>query len=271
MIKYPQVMHACMTFYVHIVRPRFNNQLRRNSLSIKLVSFNVWNTLVKANELYRYNRAVLLAQAVGARPSAIEDDEFIDAVMYTIDQAEKFLDDQTTTTGQQHGFGDYIRFICEQRMGVILPDLGPLYNRMSDTLLHALPELTEPALPTMLATLKGMGLKVTITSNTGFMAGNLMRAMLASVGLYSYVDFGLFSDEIGAIVPSRQSFAYLQQVSGFTAEETLHIGANANLDYHGALAVGVSALLYAPKSDAVISPNVLQRLTDLPSCSILAK
>jgi FMN phosphatase YigB (HAD superfamily) len=145
-------------------------------VSIKVVSFDVWNTLVKANELYRYNRAVLLAQAVGARPSAIEDD---------------------------------------------------------------------------------------------FVAGNLMRAMLASVGIYQYVDFGLFSDEIEATLPSPRIFAYLQQISESDISEVLHIGNGPKINYQRRT-LGVPTLLY-PSGGKATTQDTLQYLADLPSHPVLTE
>lgn len=237
-------------------------------MSIKLVSFDVWSTLVRANKVYKRNRARLLAQAIKAT-SGPASEELVDGVLATMKRADDILDGLTIETGRQYGFNDRVRKTCSL-MGAMLPDPERLYRDMSQAFLSDLPTLTEGRLPEMFATLKARGFTLAVNSNTGFVTADLMRSMLDSVGLYRHLDFALFSDEIGAAKPSPRVFTYLQEISGLRAEEILHVGDNADTDYKGALTSGLSALLYDPKEKVTTAPHVLRQLVTLPSHSILA-
>jgi putative hydrolase of the HAD superfamily len=207
-------------------------------MKIRLISFDVWSTLVKANKTYKAARVALLAQAVG-----ISD---IAAVKAAMNDADDILDARTIQTGEQYGFDHRVNETC-RLLSVPTPSLPALYRAISDAFLADLPSLTEDGLPAMLANLKAQGYLVAVNSNTGFVTADLMREMLAKVGIYEHVDFGLFSDEIGAAKPSPRVYSHLVEVSGVPASEILHVGDNRDTDYNGALASGLVALLYDPQ------------------------
>lgn len=207
-------------------------------MKIRLISFDVWSTLVRANREYKAKRAALLAEAIGILDIA--------AVKVAMNQADDNLDARTIETGEQYGFDDRVVETC-RLLDVPTPSLPALYQSISAAFLADPPTLTEDGLPAMLAKLKAQGYLIAVNSNTGFVTADLMRTMLTRLGLLQYVDYGLFSDEIGAAKPSPKVFKHLQEVSGVPVSQTLHIGDNLDTDYNGALAFGLHALLYDPK------------------------
>lgn len=230
-------------------------------MNIRLISFDVWSTLVKSNKAYKAARVALLATAAGTSDTAL--------VKKAMNEADDLLDARTIETGEQYGFDHRVIETC-RILGVPTPELRPLYQAMSEAFLADLPSLTEDGLPEMLATLKLHGYKVAVNSNTGFVTADLMRTMLAKLGLYNHVDFGLFSDEIGAAKPSPQVFTHLSEVSGVPPSQILHVGDNLGTDYNGALASGLHALLYDPKGAATADVRSIQILTGLPTNQVLA-
>lgn len=224
-------------------------------MSIKLISFDVWSTLVRANKTYKEARVALMASAVHRNDIA--------TVKAAMDEADDSLDVYTIATGEQCGFEDRVFQTCKL-LGVPEPDfqqVQELYVGMSRAFLAEPPALTEASLPETFAMLKRMGFKIAVNSNTGFVTADLMRSMLTSVGLYRYVDFGLFSDEMLAAKPSPRVFTHLCTISGASASEIVHVGDNRDTDYMGALDSGLHALLYnADMSTA----EVINHLYDLP-------
>lgn len=228
-------------------------------MKIRLISFDVWSTLVKANKKYKAERVALLAQAVGISDLA--------AVKAAMDGADDNLDTLTIQTGEQYGFNDRVVETC-RILDVPTPSLSALYQAISGAFLADLPTLTEDGLPAMLATLKAEGYLIAVNSNTGFVTAGLMRTMLTNLGLFQYVDFGLFSDEIGAAKPSPKVYSHLVEVSGVPASEILHVGDNPDTDYNGALASGLVALLYDAKgADTDTSISTLSTLDIHPTLS----
>ena len=230
-------------------------------MTIKLISFDVWSTLVKANSAYKTRRSELIARLAGITDVA--------AAHSAMNEADDFLDDFTLQTGQQFGYSERLeRTLMLLGAPTPSPDqLSRLAEEMTVSFLQYPPTLTETNTPSMLEKLRKMQLLIAVNSNTGFVSGKLMRQMFSVVGLDTYVDFWLFSDEIGFAKPSLQVYTHLQRVADVSAGEILHVGDNLEADYKGARAAGLNALWYAPSADS--ASYVLQKLGDLPQHRLL--
>jgi putative hydrolase of the HAD superfamily len=124
-------------------------------------------------------------------------------------------------------------------------------------LVHS-PALTEAWLPEVLAWHESQSRKVAIVSNTGMTPSCILRELLDDAGLLQYVDYELYSDEVGVAKPNEAIFTSLIERSNAFASEILHIGNSMTADYQGARSAGLHALLYDSSdrtSGAVISSH----------------
>lgn len=208
-------------------------------MRIKLVSFDVWSTLVYSNKAYKRMRAHLLASALGVAD--------VTEVTAKMNLADDMLDDETVRTGAQFGFAERVQRTAELLDCEQPDDLEQLEREMNQAFLNDLPTLTESDLVETLEILRGLGLTLAVNSNTGFVSGVLMRQMLDKLGILPWVQITLFSDEIGAAKPNPEVFNRLIKESGLTPQQILHIGDNLDTDVRGAKFARLHALHYSPK------------------------
>jgi putative hydrolase of the HAD superfamily len=221
---------------------------------IRVVSFDVWGTLLRGNPVFKARRVALVADAFGTDQ---------DATGRAIEAADDVLDAETLRTGHNYG--------CKERLdraaGVLgvpaLPDSAmPAVTAGLDAALSGdPPALTEPDLPDTLGRLRTAGLSLAVTSNTGFLTGAQMRPVLAGLGLR--VDRHVFSDEVGRAKPAPEIFDRLARTSGCPPAEILHVGDNERADVQGAIGAGMRALWYRPGHDA--ADGVLTEIRELVS------
>ncbi len=99
-----------------------------------------------------------------------------------------------------------------------------------------------------------------ILSNTGFIKGRTLRPVLDALGIGQYLDFQLYSDEIGMSKPHPGAFGtMLERASGLrksrvlTPDNVLHVGDNPQADGAGARASGIPHLLINSNSASITS------------------
>lgn len=95
----------------------------------------------------------------------------------------------------------------------------------------------------VLPTLKKMGFKIAIVSNTSFSSSGV-RALLKNLGIDSFVDVIISSSDIGALKPQRRIFDELVNTLGVEAHEIVHVGDSCLEDVLGALSRGLKAVYY---------------------------
>jgi putative hydrolase of the HAD superfamily len=100
----------------------------------------------------------------------------------------------------------------------------------------------EPRLRTTLASLKQMGLKLGIVSNTFISAGSLDRH-LAQVGILDFFPIRLYSHQFAFRKPDIRIFQAAAQQIGEPPQDILFVGDRINKDISPALKVGMQAVL----------------------------
>jgi len=213
---------------------------------IKLISFDIWKTLIKSNPAYVQLRAERIASALGL-------DDRVTEVKEAIRLASNRLDDHTDHTGIQHGVEDRLVMTAEIVEAAPLGDRGmrTLSQELHDLHVANLPSLMEPSLPDTLTALRNMGLEIAVISNTGMSSGKTLRAIFDGLGILTSIDHPVFSDEVGVAKPDPEIFAKLVTISGIEPASILHVGDNPLADVGGATAKGLHARLYTPGTDAV--------------------
>jgi putative hydrolase of the HAD superfamily len=122
------------------------------------------------------------------------------------------------------------------------------------------PELIEEKLPDYLADLVNRGINVSILSNTGFIKGELLRALLDSFDISKYFKFQLYSDEMSFSKPSSYVFQEVYKgATGYkkiTANNILHIGDNHYADVIGAKNTGMQSALINSNNVSLLNLNI---------------
>lgn len=130
-------------------------------------------------------------------------------------------------------------------------DLISILNVMHARFLATPPPLYDKDTENVLRQLKAEGATISITSNTGFVPGGTLRQYLSNMGLARYIDFYIFSDEVGVCKPSQLIFnkmllqaqqrTNLQGRGMLHPREVIHVGDNLKADILGAEACGIVA------------------------------
>jgi putative hydrolase of the HAD superfamily len=223
---------------------------------IRVVSFDVWGTLLRGNPEFKARREELVAEALGtdsaatSRAMAVADDD---------------LDTATLRTGGQFGGAERLHRAATILGVPPLTDaaLAAVETRMTEALRRDPPTLTEADVPATLDGIRATGLGLAVTSNTGYLTGTQMRPTLEALGLR--VDHQVFSDEVGHAKPAGEIFARLTSLAGCRPAEILHVGDNHTADVRGAHDAGLRALWYRPGhgGDGGDGDGVIGRLAEV--------
>jgi putative hydrolase of the HAD superfamily len=86
------------------------------------------------------------------------------------------------------------------------------------------------------------GYSINLSSNTGFIEGDIINETLRNLDIHKYFRFLVYSDKIFASKPSSDFFNEVFIQSNFQKQEIIHIGDNYIADYKGAINFGFNAL-----------------------------
>lgn len=222
----------------------------RNRLEgIKLVSFDIWKTLLDSNPEYKNQRNETLRRHLTT--GGISPEEMAQ-IAKTADDA---VDDQSRRDGQQYGVRAHVEAVYQMipagnRVMGLTDEVFSSFDRDATELIaQHLPKIVEPDLLTTLRRLKDRGIEMAVISNTGFIDGRYMRIVLEKLGILPFLKVQIFSNEVGLSKPSVEIFKALLTQAGFEAAEVLHIGDDLIADYQGAVEAGLNAVHLTSKGD----------------------
>lgn len=207
---------------------------------IKHISFDLWLTLIKSHPEFKEKRATFLKNEFNPNSYSIKD------IMLIVQSIDKTCDNLNELNGK--------KIQTELMYKKILLELGNnpedltfnlLFNlklEINDLFMNFQPIFLNTSIPKILNLLKADGYSLNISSNTGFIEGDVLIDTLQNLKIYDYFDFCVFSDEINASKPSGNFFKHVFEKSKKEKQEILHIGDNYKADYEGALRYGFKAL-----------------------------
>jgi FMN phosphatase YigB (HAD superfamily) len=221
---------------------------------IRLVSFDIWGTLVAAPPNLHELLARHLAEQTGGDPSNIA---------HRIRTMGREFDRTAIRSGRDIPSLEKLLQLA-RAVGVSDPLADVLHHEVKRHLESAPPYLIEPAACRDLwLWLQSRGIEIAFASNSGFISGELMRGVLASLGLLHPTTRCVFSDELGVAKPSAEFF---RQVAGEHDPATvLHVGDSADSDIAGATDAGMSALHYLRTGTPVDHVTQIGSISLLPS------
>jgi putative hydrolase of the HAD superfamily len=225
--------------------------------SVKHISFDLWLTLIRSEPTFKKRRANFFKQHFDLKNYSVEE---IDAVFRFQDHAFNRLSEITGRSWQ-----------AEEMYGLVLHqlgvDLGPLsindltaIKKECNALFYQYPpQLYAPETKKILTKIvESQQFTLNISSNTGFIEGNILRPILADLDILSCFQFHVFSDEIGYSKPSPlffdHVFTQIQPLYGgqIQRNQVLHVGDNAESDVWGGQDFGFQTLQINHQSNSTI-------------------
>ncbi|MDH4168035.1 MAG: HAD family hydrolase [Acidimicrobiia bacterium] len=231
---------------------------------LRAITFDFWNTLVRLDETVGHQRRDGLAAVLAEHGRDLGLEAVEAALGYTRDRFD-------------HHWRRNRQYVLDDAVADLLAVLGV---EADDALSAALREcwlaggaaasvsLTEPALPSVLAELRGRGLCLGIVCDTGLMPGIVLRGHLDRLGLSPFFTHLSFSDEVGVYKPAAGIFEDAFVGLGVTGAEALHVGDLHRTDVLGGRTVGARVVRYRgavddPDAPAADPAPVIDSLTDL--------
>lgn len=217
--------------------------------SIKVVSYDIWKTLLAGNKAFTAPRMQLLVERLGLTAS-------IDQMVTAYRASDKHFNDNAEVTGLDGGMAE--------RLAMMFDILGYPASQLPDTAtmdelqasigaLRCRPEYMPPLLEQdLLETfdrIAALGIRQVLISNTGMDSGPVMRPVLGQLGILPRVEQAFFSAELGVAKPNPAIYKVVAEKLGAEPTSILHVGDNLRADYNGATAAGCQALHYATVSD----------------------
>ena len=111
----------------------------------------------------------------------------------------------------------------------------------ADSLFHY-PPPPHPDANRVLGSVKEMGYRIGLISNTGMTPGTTFRAYMARLGLLGCFDVLIFSDEVLLAKPNKEVFTQTTRLLGSSPERTIHVGDHLLNDILGAKQVGMKTI-----------------------------
>jgi len=209
--------------------------------SIKLVSFDVWDTLLSVRAFYR-DIAMELSKLLEEQPTLLED---------------KIMEGYRRVRAIRRAGGLSDSEIVSAALKLVAEFLGTMSETVERAILNAVkngrPEnyMLNGVLETV-GQMKELGLKITVVGNVVFWPGNLNKVLLEKAGLARFIDEQFYADEVGVSKPKPEIFA--KMLSRFNVEpcEAVHVGDSLFEDLAGAVLAQMKAVLIDKNVNNVI-------------------
>lgn len=200
--------------------------------SLKLVSFDVWDTLLCVRAFYR-DVAMELSKLLGVQQTVMEN---------------RLLEGyrQVRAVRRAGGFSDFE--IVPASLKLIAKLLNVETGTVEKAILNAV-ENGRPerymleGVPETLNFIKSLGLTVIVVGNVVFWPGSINRILLEKAGLAKFMDEQFYADEVGVSKPKPEVFT--KALSKFNVEphEAVHVGDSLFEDLAGAVLAQMRAVL----------------------------
>ena len=208
-------------------------------MRVKLVSFDVWNTLLDIEAMLS-----ALSESL-SEVTGIEEEETAGGVALARERIKRM---------RSKGVGNPERALEESQellAEVLGIDVEPVKRAAARAVLRVGDEIVLPGAKEALEGVKRRGLKVTVTGNVMFWPGSYTRLLLERFGLMDYIDRTFFADEVKAFKPMKEMFEKPLRVFNVRPEEAIHIGDTKAEDFEGALRAGMWAVWINPEAEGV--------------------
>lgn len=224
---------------------------------MKLVSFDVWNTLLDIN---------VMLDAMAVELSKLMGTCIVDVVEGMIATRERIKRMRAETTGDPARALEESQEMLAELLGT---DIEIVRRAAARATLNVGDEIVLPGAKKALEGVKKKGLKVTVTGNVMFWPGSYTRLLLERFGLMGFIDRTFFADEVFAYKPMPEMFGKPLETFGVKPGEAIHIGDTYAEDFEGALRAGMWGVWINPEAEGV--RKIHERGFEVPSVEGILK
>lgn len=212
-------------------------------------SFDLWLTLIKSNPYFKIERTKIFHRDFNPAGKSIDE------VARAFRQVDLMCNAVNERTGKNIDADEMylmvINTINDNQYPLVDVDIDRLYADMEKLLFYYLPVLYSPVTIEVLQHLKQKGdCSLSILSNTGFIKGQTLRKVMVKLGLDTFFNFQIYSDEEGMSKPNGDLFKLMVQKvkecnkpKQIDRSGIIHIGDNPAADIAGANDAGLNSLL----------------------------
>lgn len=212
-------------------------------------SFDLWLTLIKSNPYFKIERTKIFHRDFNPGGKSIDD------VARAFRQVDLMCNAVNERTGKNIDADEMylmvISAINDNQYPLADVNIDKLYADMETLLFYYLPVLYSPVTIEVLQHLKQKGdCSLSILSNTGFIKGRTLRKVMVKLGLDTFFNFQIYSDEEGMSKPNGALFKLMVQkvkecnkLKLIDLSGIIHIGDNPAADIAGANDAGLNSLL----------------------------
>jgi putative hydrolase of the HAD superfamily len=215
----------------------------------KHYSFDLWMTLIKSHPEFKRHRALYFFKQYNSLQKTVEE---VESSFKKVDYTCNAVNEKTGKNIDADEM--YWMVIHELNNGLqhfTQIDFNTIYKDIETLFFNYLPVLYNNETITHLEKIKNKsGATFNLLSNTAFIKGSTLRKAIMQIGLSTYFDFDLYSDEEGVSKPNAKIFetmitavAGLHKKSTITVQDIIHVGDNANADIEGAKRAGINYML----------------------------
>ncbi len=230
---------------------------------IRAISLDLWKTLIQDHDEDEALRDRIRAQAmyeVLAEQHVPVSVEGLYESLRRIDVLRRDvreMRDWTLTTSNQ------ISFVLTQAS--VYPSkeiVEAILPRYETTILELMPSLIEQDTPQLLASL-AQDYSLSLTSNTGKTPGRILLTVLDMLNIRHPFTHFIFSDEVLYLKPDEGIWQLLVDTNELKPEEIVHVGDSYRMDYRGARAAGLQAILFGRQESLPAETVAINSLTEL--------
>jgi len=223
----------------------------------KHFSFDLWLTLIRSNPEYKKERVAYFHKNYNLKSKSLEE------VSNIFRQVDLMCNSVNERTGKNIDSDEMYLMV----ISMINDNAYPLYDVDTDHIYKVMEALLHQYHPVVYSnetifTLDHLKQNnehtLSILSNTGFIRGVTLRAVLKELGLFHFFDFQLYSDEAGLSKPNPDFFKLMlkkvmeHRKSPLNVEEIIHVGDNVNADIAGARSLGIASFLINSNDNTIL-------------------
>lgn len=213
----------------------------------KHYSFDLWLTLIKSNPLFKIERTKFFYENFNPLHKTLEE---IALIFRQVDVMCNSINEKTgKNIDADEMYLMVINTINNFSNNFETIDTELLYNQMETLVFKHLPIVYCNETINVLSHLKqNSNCTMNILSNTGFIKGQTLRKVLNQIGLFSFFDFQLYSDEEQVSKPNPKFFSLMLKkicvLNGdYLLNDIVHVGDNPNADIKGANSIRINSML----------------------------
>jgi putative hydrolase of the HAD superfamily len=230
---------------------------------IRAISLDLWKTLILDQDEDEALRDRIRAQAIrevlGQHGLVVCEDGLFDSLrrIDVLRRDVREMRDWTLTTSRQIGF--VLTQACVYPSRDLVEAVRPRYDAV---IFGLMPTLVEPGAPQLLADL-ARHYPLSLTSNTGKTPGQILLNVLDMLSIHTPFTHFIFSDEVLYLKPDKGIWQLLVDTNELKPEEIVHVGDSYRMDYKGARAAGLQAVLFGRRESLPAATLAIDSLSEL--------